>query len=80
MEQMINVGNKIEATTTKAISDAIVSVLGKLHEVHASETIQLECLKLLQSSFKAPSGLTITNCNFDSSTRKEVVVNTEENF
>jgi 3-dehydroquinate dehydratase len=78
MEQMLYIGNKIEAATTTAISDAIVAVLGKLHEVHASEVVQLESLRLLQSSFKAPSELTISNCTLDNSTRKEVVVNTEE--
>jgi hypothetical protein len=79
MEQMLYIGNKIDEATTTAVSDAIVKVLEQLHRVHASESIQKEALALLKSSFAAPQDLVIQNCNFDSSTRKEVVVNTEEN-
>lgn len=78
MEQMLFIGNKIDEATALNVADAVVKVLDKLSEVHASETIQSEALALLRASFSAPSHMTITNCNFDASTRKEVVVNTEK--
>lgn len=79
MENMMYIGANLSKETAENAAEAITKVLQSGFDTHASEEVLIKALDTLKSAVTVQN-VSVNNCTFDSSVKKEVNIDVPPDY